>query len=150
MATWVRKAGVVRFVSLVHGDKAVPGAFLTLRLAQTEGLQVLAAVAPMLPTLPFFGTATVADRLTLLMLHVLLAVSWNLRAGFAGLASVGPQTVIGQRGNGVLRLVEAGLPPSAAPTRCRCANGWSRAGPDRARRFRPRPGPAGRTVAARQ
>ncbi|MFD1342123.1 branched-chain amino acid ABC transporter permease [Litorisediminicola beolgyonensis] len=73
-----------------------------------------ACVLALLLATPLFGSALIVDKLTLLMIYVLLAVSWNLLAGFAGLVSVGHQTFIGLSGYFVLRLVETGLPPFAA------------------------------------
>ncbi|WP_298500308.1 branched-chain amino acid ABC transporter permease [uncultured Maritimibacter sp.] len=75
----------------------------------------LGAVAlAVLLALPLVGSALVIDKLTLLMIYLLLAVSWNLLAGFAGLVSVGHQCFIGLAGYFVLRLVEAGVAPFAA------------------------------------
>ncbi len=68
-------------------------------------------LAVVLLALPMFGSALIVDKLTLLMVYILLAVSWNLLAGFAGLVSVGQQAFIGLGGYFVLRLVEAGVPP---------------------------------------
>jgi branched-chain amino acid transport system permease protein len=64
--------------------------------------------------LPAFGSALVVDKLTLLMVYIILAVMWNLLAGFAGLVSAGQQAFIGLGGYFVLRLVETGTPPFAA------------------------------------
>lgn len=73
-----------------------------------------AAIAVVLLALPLFGSALIVDKLTLLMVYIILAVSWNLLAGFAGLVSVGQQAFIGLSGYFVLRLVEAGMPPFLA------------------------------------
>jgi branched-chain amino acid transport system permease protein len=73
-----------------------------------------AALAAGLLALPLFGSALVVDKLTLLMVYIILAVSWNLLAGFAGLVSVGQQAFIGLGGYFVLRLVETGTPPFVA------------------------------------
>lgn len=73
-----------------------------------------AALAAVLLALPLFGSALIVDKLTLLMVYILLAVSWNLLAGFAGLVSVGHQAFIGLSGYAVLRLVEIGTPPFVA------------------------------------
>jgi branched-chain amino acid transport system permease protein len=64
--------------------------------------------------LPLFGSALLVDKLTLLMVYVILAAMWNLLAGFAGLVSVGHQAFIGLSGYFALRLVEAGTPPFPA------------------------------------
>lgn len=71
-------------------------------------------IAVVLLALPLFGSALIVDKLTLLMVYIILAVSWNLLAGFAGLVSVGQQAFIGLSGYFVLRLVETGMPPFAA------------------------------------
>ena len=71
---------------------------------------VLLALAP----LPLIASALVVDKLTLLFVLVMFAVMWNLLAGYAGLVSVGQQVFVGLGGYGMIRLVEAGLPPFAA------------------------------------
>ena len=63
---------------------------------------------------PFVGSALVIDKLALLFIYVMIAVMWNLIAGFAGLVSVGQQAFIGLGGYAMIRLVEAGLPPFPA------------------------------------
>lgn len=73
-----------------------------------------AVLVLVLLALPLFGSALVVDKLTLLMVYVILAVMWNLLAGFAGLVSVGQQAFIGLSGYFVLRLVEGGMPPFPA------------------------------------
>ncbi len=65
-------------------------------------------------SLPLFGSALIVDKLTLLMVYLILAVMWNLLAGFAGLVSVGHQAFIGLGGYFTLRLVEFGVPPFVA------------------------------------
>lgn len=60
---------------------------------------------------PFFLPATAVDRLTTLWIYILLAVTWNLLAGFAGLVSVGQQAFFGASAYITLRMVEAGMPP---------------------------------------
>ncbi len=73
-----------------------------------------ALIALVLLALPFFGSALVVDKLTLLLVYIILAVMWNLLAGYAGLVSVGQQAFIGLGGYFVLRLVETGMPPFVA------------------------------------
>ncbi|WP_298493260.1 branched-chain amino acid ABC transporter permease [uncultured Maritimibacter sp.] len=73
-----------------------------------------AVLLALLLVLPLVASPLVVDKLTLLMIYVLLAVSWNLLAGFAGLVSVGQQTFVGLSGYFVLRLVEAGIAPLPA------------------------------------
>jgi branched-chain amino acid transport system permease protein len=82
---------------------------LDRKLIYVGGLITLVLLA-----LPAFGSALVVDKLTLLMVYIILAVMWNLLAGFAGLVSVGQQAFIGLGGYFVLRLVETGTPPFAA------------------------------------
>ncbi len=72
------------------------------------GLMAVAFVAPL------FLSATVVDKLTTLWIYVLLAVVWNLLAGFAGLVSVGQQAFFGVSAYLTLRFVEWGLNPWAA------------------------------------
>ncbi|MTJ04219.1 MAG: branched-chain amino acid ABC transporter permease [Sediminimonas qiaohouensis] len=79
------------------------------RLMAAGGLIALGLFA-----LPLFGSALVVDKLTLLMVYIILAVMWNLLAGYAGLVSVGQQAFIGLGGYFVLRLVESGMPPFLA------------------------------------
>lgn len=66
------------------------------------------AVAPLL-----FG-GLVVDKLTTLCVYILLAVMWNLLAGYAGLVSVGQQAFFGLGGYFALRLVDVGLSPYPA------------------------------------
>ena len=73
-----------------------------------------AVIAVLLLALPLFGSALVVDKLTLLMVYIILAVMWNLLAGYAGLVSVGQQAFIGLSGYFVLRLVETGMSPFVA------------------------------------
>lgn len=73
-----------------------------------------AGVTLVLALLPGFGSALIVDKLTLLMVYIILASMWNLLAGYAGLVSVGHQAFIGLAGYFTLRLVEAGLSPFAA------------------------------------
>ncbi len=72
------------------------------------GLMAVAFVAPL------FLSATVVDKLTTLWIYVLLAVVWNLLAGFAGLVSVGQQAFFGVSAYLTLRFVEWGLNPWVA------------------------------------
>lgn len=90
-------------------DTIAPMAGADRKLMIAGGLIALVLLA-----LPVFGSALVVDKLTLLMVYIMLAVMWNLLAGYAGLVSVGQQAFIGLGGYFVLRLVESGLPPFAA------------------------------------
>ncbi|MCZ8334307.1 MAG: branched-chain amino acid ABC transporter permease [Rhodobacteraceae bacterium] len=67
-----------------------------------------------LALLPAVASALVVDKLTLLFIYVMLAVMWNLMAGYAGLVSVGQQAFLGLGGYAMVRLVEAGMPPFPA------------------------------------
>ncbi|WP_300581709.1 branched-chain amino acid ABC transporter permease [Marivita sp.] len=73
-----------------------------------------AALALVLLGLPLFGSALIVDKMTLLMVYIILSVSWNLLAGYSGLVSVGQQAFIGLSGYFVLRLVESGIHPFVA------------------------------------
>ncbi|OAN67641.1 ABC transporter permease [Sulfitobacter sp. EhC04] len=64
--------------------------------------------------LPMFGSALVVDKLTMLFIYIILAVTWNLLAGYAGLVSVGHQAFVGLGAYMMLRMVEAGVPPFIA------------------------------------
>lgn len=77
-----------------------------LRTVWTSAI-VLAALA----AAPLFLPATAVEKLTTLWIYILLAVVWNLLAGFAGLVSVGQQAFFGLSAYLTLRLVEWGLNP---------------------------------------
>ncbi len=83
------------------------------RRASPAGWIAIVAVA-MLAVVPLLCGGHVVDKLTTLCVYVLLAVMWNLLAGYAGLVSVGQQAFFGLGGYFALRLVEAGLPPYPA------------------------------------
>ncbi len=59
--------------------------------------------------LPFVAGASAVDKATTLLVYLLLAVTWNLMAGYAGLVSVGQQAFFGLGGYFALRLVDGGL-----------------------------------------
>lgn len=73
-----------------------------------------AAGVAVLAVLPVIGSALVVDKLTYLFILIMFAVMWNLLAGYAGLVSVGQQAFVGLGGYGMVRMVEAGLPPFPA------------------------------------
>ena len=73
-----------------------------------------ALVLLILALLPALASGLVIDKLTTLFIYILLAVMWNLLAGFAGLVSVGQQAFFGVGGYLALRLVDAGMPPYLA------------------------------------
>ncbi|PWE27341.1 branched-chain amino acid ABC transporter permease [Pararhodobacter marinus] len=72
------------------------------------------ALLILLALLPLVAPAQAIDKLTQLGIYVLLAVMWNLLAGYAGLVSVGQQAFVGLGGYAMVRLVEAGLGPFPA------------------------------------
>lgn len=53
--------------------------------------------------------ANAVDKLTTLFIYVILAVTWNALAGYAGLVSVGQQVFFGLGAYGAVRLSDAGL-----------------------------------------
>jgi branched-chain amino acid transport system permease protein len=67
-----------------------------------------------LALLPALASGLMIDKLTTLFIYILLAVMWNLLAGYAGLVSVGQQAFFGAGGYLALRLVDAGMPPYLA------------------------------------
>lgn len=73
-----------------------------------------AAVLVVLALLPTLASGLVIDKLTTLFIYILLAVMWNLLAGYAGLVSVGQQAFFGVGGYLALRLVDLGVPPYLA------------------------------------
>lgn len=73
-----------------------------------------AAAIVVLALLPALASGLVIDKLTTLFVYILLAVMWNLLAGYAGLVSVGQQAFFGVGGYLALRLVDVGLPPYLA------------------------------------
>lgn len=78
----------------------------------TVGLAAAAVVV--LALLPTVASGLVVDKLTTLFVYILLAVMWNLLAGYAGLVSVGQQAFFGVGGYLALRLVDAGMTPYLA------------------------------------
>ncbi|WP_196258059.1 branched-chain amino acid ABC transporter permease [Pelagibacterium limicola] len=69
------------------------------------------AILALLIAVPLFAGNAAVDKLTTLFVYLLLAVMWNLLAGYAGIVSVGQQAFFGLGGYFAVRLVEAGLPP---------------------------------------
>lgn len=90
--------------------------FVIERWTQSGRLAVGAAalVLLVLALLPVLASGLVIDKLTTLFIYILLAVMWNLLAGYAGLVSVGQQAFFGVGGYLALRLVDAGMPPYMA------------------------------------
>lgn len=77
-------------------------------------LVAAAAVLLVLAILPAMANGLLIDKLTTLFIYILLAVMWNLLAGYAGLVSVGQQAFFGVGGYLALRLVDAGMTPYLA------------------------------------
>lgn len=63
---------------------------------------------------PLILPTTAIDKMTTLWVYMLLAVVWNLLAGFAGLVSVGQQAFFGVSAYLTLRFVEWGMGPWVA------------------------------------
>nr|WP_295883893.1 branched-chain amino acid ABC transporter permease [uncultured Devosia sp.] len=86
------------------------------RWTRSGRLTVAAAATALvvLALLPALASGLVIDKLTTLFIYILLAVMWNLLAGYAGLVSVGQQAFFGVGGYLALRLVDLGMPPYLA------------------------------------
>ena len=86
------------------------------RWTRSGRLTVAAAATALvvLALLPALASRLVIDKLTTLFIYILLAVMWNLLAGYAGLVSVGQQAFFGVGGYLALRLVDLGMPPYLA------------------------------------
>ncbi len=80
------------------------------RPALVTGLLLIAVLA----TIPFWASGLVVDKLTVLFIYILLAVMWNLLAGYAGLVSVGQQAFIGLGAYFTFILVNMGMSPYPA------------------------------------
>ncbi|GGN32201.1 MULTISPECIES: branched-chain amino acid ABC transporter permease [Marinomonas] len=91
-------------------------AFTTERWYQVgrPALLMGALLLVVLATVPFWSSGLVVDKLTTLFVYILLAVMWNLLAGYAGLVSVGQQAFFGLGAYFALRLVEMGMSPYPA------------------------------------
>ncbi len=74
------------------------------------GVWVLALVVLALSFLPVSGNDAMMTRAVVLLIYILLAVSWNALAGFAGLMSVGQQAFFGLGAYFAIRLSDAGVP----------------------------------------
>jgi len=73
-----------------------------------------AAICVLLALAPFWGSQAFMSRAILLFVYILLAVTWNALAGYAGLMSVGQQAFIGLGAYFAIRLSHAGIPAFAA------------------------------------
>jgi len=72
------------------------------------------AICALLALAPLWGSQAFMSRAILLFVYILLAVTWNALAGYAGLMSVGQQAFIGLGAYFSIRLSNAGVPAFAA------------------------------------
>jgi len=71
-------------------------------------------ICALLALAPLWGSQVFMSRAVLLFVYILLAVTWNALAGYAGLMSVGQQAFIGLGAYFSIRLSNAGVPAFAA------------------------------------
>jgi branched-chain amino acid transport system permease protein len=97
----------------MHGSLKSPRPFIFERWNRAGKTTVIlsAVLLAALLVAPLLLPASAIDKLTTLWVYVILAVVWNLLAGFAGLVSVGQQGYFGAGAYLTLRFVEAGMPP---------------------------------------
>lgn len=93
-------------VSLYATERWTPASRITVTLA--------AALLGLLVLLPAIAGGLVVDKITTLFIYLLLAMMWNLLAGYAGLVSVGQQAFFGVGAYFALRLVDFGASPYLA------------------------------------
>lgn len=77
-------------------------------------ISIALAMLAMLALVPLFASGLIVDKMTTLFVYILLAVMWNLLAGYAGLVSVGQQAFFGVGAYFALRLVDTGMTPYLA------------------------------------
>jgi len=97
----------------MHGNLKPAGRFTFERWNRAGRTTVLlsAGLLALLLVAPLFLPSSAVDKLTTLWVYIILAVVWNLLAGFAGLVSVGQQGYFGAGAYLTLRFVDAGMPP---------------------------------------
>ena len=78
--------------------------------ASRASVAVAAILLLFLAAGPLFFSDNAIDRLTTLFIYVILAVTWNALAGYAGLVSIGQQAFFGIGGYFAVRLAFAGMP----------------------------------------
>jgi branched-chain amino acid transport system permease protein len=78
------------------------------RLSVTSAVVVLALLV-FLAFAPFLFSANVVDKLTTLLIYVILGVMWNALAGYGGLVSVGQQAFFGLSAYFAIRLSDWGV-----------------------------------------
>lgn len=71
-------------------------------------------VMVLLMSAPFLVEASVTTQLTQVFIWIVIASTWNLLAGYAGLVSVGQQAYIGLGAYGALAFAQAGVQPYVA------------------------------------
>ena len=59
---------------------------------------------------PWLASPSLVDHLTTLFIYIVLALMWNVLAGYGGLVSVGQQAFFGLGAYAAIRLAHAGLP----------------------------------------
>jgi branched-chain amino acid transport system permease protein len=85
----------------------------TTRASRWFGIAVGALVV-VLALVPFLFDTNVSQKLTTLLILVILASMWNALAGYGGLLSVGQQAFIGIGAYGTIYLAGQGVPPYLA------------------------------------
>ena len=73
-----------------------------------------AAVALLLAVVPLVASPDIVQKLTTLLILILLAVMWNALAGYGGLLSVGQQAFIGIGAYATIYFADLGVPPYIA------------------------------------
>lgn len=86
------------------------------------GSTALIAVAAALFAVPQVFGANIVQQLTSLLILVMLAVTWNALAGYAGLVSVGQQAFIGFGAYGTIFLTQRGIAPYLAMVLAACGS----------------------------
>lgn len=84
---------------------------LVTRWTRTSTVSAVVAIVVIatLSLLPLFSGANVTERLTTLFVYIILAVTWNALAGYAGLVSVGQQMFFGLGAYATIRLSYGGM-----------------------------------------
>jgi len=85
-----------------------------IRIVRWSALSIASVAIALLIVLalacgPAFLDANAVDKLTTLFIYVILAVTWNALAGYAGLVSIGQQAFFGLGAYAAVRLADAGV-----------------------------------------
>ena len=83
------------------------------RTSRAFGIAIAGMVVA-LAVVPFIFDTNITEKLTTLLILVLLASMWNALAGYGGLLSVGQQAFIGIGAYGTIYLAGQGIPPYLA------------------------------------